>query len=308
MLDLNWERYTPVIDLEIDEVKKIFLEYDKTIKVSEFHAIQLGCKNSNYIVRTSKGKFILRLTDLTGFNNELAVYRLVNGRINVPGLLFHTTQNGRNIFIYQYINGVSLQKHIVENKQCDLSLLEQVAKTAALIHNTPKEKAIKLPAFDVPPYEVWYESFLNHPVVRAKLGEKTRERILRLVFDKQDFIAEIDGLKSLIHCDFRPANMLANEENQVFFVDWEGAWWGHTIADIGTFFRFRSFFDDEHIRLFEETYHSFAENRLPDHWFELSLFRDLVNPLQLLSSKQEAPLRDADLIHVIEGILAYWGY
>ena len=24
MLDLNWERYTPVIDLEIDEVKKYF--------------------------------------------------------------------------------------------------------------------------------------------------------------------------------------------------------------------------------------------------------------------------------------------
>lgn len=94
----------------------------------------------------------------------------------------------------------------------------------------------------------------------------------------------------------------------MFFVDWEGAWWGHSLADIGTFFRFRSFFNDTHINLFEQVYNSYARKKLPVNWFELSLFRDLVNPLQLLSSNQEAPLRNADLLNIIEGTLAYWGY
>jgi thiamine kinase-like enzyme len=212
------------------------------------------------------------------------------------------------IFIYQYICGVSLQQHIIENTHCDHSLLEQVAKAAAIIHNTPKEKTAGLVQWNVPPYEVWYESFLNHPMVRARIGEELRERIRRLVFDKQRFISEIDRFKSLIHFDFRPANMLVNESNQVFIVDWEGAWWGHSIADIGTFFRFRFFFNDTDMNLFEQVYNSFAEKKLPDNWFELSLFRDLVNPLQLLSSKQEAPLRNADLVNVIERTLAYWDY
>ncbi len=89
--------------------------------------------------------------------------------------------------------------------------------------------------------------------------------------------------------------MLVDEHKRVFFVDWEGASTGHSIADIGQFLRYRKFFDDIHTNLFEQIYNTFANKRLPDNWFELSLFRDLVNPLQILSSNQEAPFRNADL-------------
>lgn len=308
MFDLDWERYMPILDIEIDELKIIFTEYDKTLTVSAFNAIQLGCKNSNFIVCTNKGKFLLRITNITDFNNEIIAYELVKGKINIPNLLFHTTKHKTNIFVYQYINGVSLQKHIIENNQCDHSLLEQVAKASAIIHNTPNEKTIGLAEWDVPPYKVWYDSFLDNPMVRKRISEELRERIQQLVLDKQKLISEIDSHKSFIHCDFRPANMLVNEHKQVFFVDWEGACTGHSIADIGQFFRYRTFFNDTHINLFERVYNTFAQKRLPDNWFELSLFRDLVNPLQLLSSNQEAPLRNADLINIIEGTLVYWGY
>ena len=83
--------------------------------------------------------------------------------------------------------------------------------------------------------------------------------------------------------------------------------WG-TLADIGQFFRYRSFFNATHIKLFEETYNLFARQKLPENWLELSLFRDLVNPLQMLSSNEEAPLRNEDLVKVIECSLTYWGY
>lgn len=308
MFDLNWERSIPIIDVKIDELKSIFIEYDKTLIVSDFNAIQLGCRNSNFVVCTNKGKFFLRIANIVDFNNEIIAYELVKGKINIPNLLFHTTKHEANIFLYQYINGISLQKHIIESNQCEHSLLEQVAKAAAIIHNIPKEKTIELAEWDVPPFEVWYESFLDNPTVRTRIGEELCERIQRLVLDKQKFISEIDSHKSFIHCDFRPANMLVDEHKRVFFVDWEGASTGHSIADIGQFLRYRKFFDDTHTNLFEQIYNTFANKRLPDNWFELSLFRDLVNPLQILSSNQEAPFRNADLVKIIEGTLAYWGY
>lgn len=308
MLDLDWERSIPIVDMKIGEIKSIFTEYDNTLTVIDFNAIQIGCRNSNFVVCTNKGKFILRTANIDDFNNENIAYELVKGKINVPNLLFHTTKHKSNIFIYQYINGVSLQKLIIDSKQCDYSLLEQVAKSAAIIHNTPKEKTIGLAEFDVPPFEMWYQYFLDNPTVRVRIGDEIHERIQRLVLDNQKLISEIDGYESFIHCDFRPANMLVDEHKQVFFVDWEAACMGHSLADIGQFLRYRSFFTDSHIDLFEQAYNTFANRKLPDNWFELSLFRDLVNPLQMLSSNQETPFRNADLINMMEGTLAYWGY
>lgn len=308
MLDLDWERSIPIIDMKLEELKSIFAEYDKTITITDFSAIQLGCRNSNFVVNTNKGKFLLRITNNSDFNNEIIAYELVKDKINVPKLLFHFTKYKAMIFIYQYISGVSLQKHIIEYHQCDNSLLEQVARAAAIIHNTPKEKTIKLAEFDVPPFEMWYQYFLENSIVKTQLDTELRERIQRLVLGKQELISEIEGYKSFIHCDFRPANMLVDENKQVFFVDWESACTGHSLADIGQFLRYRSFFKDTHIRLFEKVYNTFANRKLPDNWYELSLFRDLVNPLQLLSSNQEATYRNSDLINIIKGTLAYWDY
>lgn len=294
--------------MKIDQIKDIFSEYDNTITVIEFSAIQLGCKNSNYVVNTGKGIFLLRISDKSGFNNEKEAYEIVKGKINIPDLIFHTTKGEWNIFVYQYINGVSLQKYIFDNGRCDENHIEQVAKTAAVMHNIPKDETYKLAELDVPSYEIWYKVFLDNPTVINKTGTRLHDRIQRLVTDKHALIAQIDSCKSFIHSDFRPINMIVDRHNKVYFIDWESAWWGHSLADIGQFFRYRNFFEDNHFKLFENTYNSYTQKKLPSNWIELSLFRDLVNPLQLLSIKQETPLRDADLIRVIEGTLAFWGY
>lgn len=308
MLDLDWERSIPIMDVKLEELKSIFAEYDKAIAITDYSAIQLGCRNTNFVVGTNKGKYVLRISNMSDINNEIIAYELVKDKINVPKLLFHITKNTVKIFIYQYISGVSLQKHIIADKQCDHSLLEQVARAAAMIHNTPKEKTMNLAEFDVPPFEMWYHYFLENPIVRTLLGTEIRERIKRLVLEKQELISEIDRYESFIHCDFRPANMLVDEDKQVFIVDWEAACTGHSLADIGQFFRYRSFFNDTHMRLFEKVYNRFAIRELPDNWYELSLFRDLVNPLQLLSSNQEATHRNLDLINIIKRTLDYWEY
>ena len=305
MLDLDWERSIPIIDFKLDELKSIFAEYDNKLTVTSFNAIQLGCRNSNFAVCTNKGKFLLRTTNSGDLNNERIAYELIKNKINVPNLLFYTAKQKVNIFIYQHINSVSLQKLIIESNQCEPILLEQVAKAAAIIHNTPKEKIIGLEEFDVPPFEMWYQYFINNPTVRARVGEVIYEKLQQLVLKNQKLISEIDAYKSFIHCDFRPANMLVDENKQVFFVDWESACTVHSLADIGQFLRYRHFFRETHIALFEQVYNTFANRKLPDNWFQLSLFRDLVNPLQMLSLKQESPVRNADLINIIEGTLAY---
>ncbi len=308
MPDLDWERSLPIIDVKTEEIQGILSEYDNTLNVTDYSAIPIGCRNSNFVVSTDKGKFLLRITNINDLNNEGIAYEIVKDSLNVPDLLFHTTRLKANIFIYQYISSVSLQKHIIESGQCDLSLLEQAAEAAAIIHNIPEKKVIGFEEYDVPPFEMWYHYFLDNTVVREKIGEDIHRKLQRLVLDKQKMIEEIDSYKSFIHCDFRPANMIVDERGKLFIVDWESAGTGHSLADIGQFFRYRSFFADAHISLFELVYNAAANRKLPGNWFELSLFRDLVNPLQMLTSNQEAHFRNSDLINIISTALTYWGY
>jgi hypothetical protein len=100
MLDLDWERSMPILDVKIDELESIFTEYDNTLTVTDFNAIQLGCKNSNFVVCTSKGKFLLRIADKAGFNNEIIAYELVKGKI-------------KRIFLYTSILMVLLYKNVL---------------------------------------------------------------------------------------------------------------------------------------------------------------------------------------------------
>lgn len=101
MLDLDWERSIPIIDVKLDELNSIFSEYDKEIIITDFSAIQLGCRNSNFVVNTNKGKYLLRLANISDLNNEIIAYELVKDKINVPKLLFHITKNKAKIL---YIN------------------------------------------------------------------------------------------------------------------------------------------------------------------------------------------------------------
>jgi len=308
LFDLTWERSIPIIDISHDEVNDIFADYDNSLIVDEYSAIRLGCRNSNYAVSTDKGKYLLRLADINGHNNETLAYELVKGKINVPGLLFNKKKNNLNIFIYEYIDGISLQKHIIESGQCGRAVIEQTAKAAAVIHNIPEEKTTGFMKYDLPPYEKWFALFLDNPVINAVIGEDLHNRIQRLVADKQKLILDVNNYRSFIHCDFRPANMLIDADNKVFFVDWEGAGAGQSLADIGQFFRYRSFFDLADLVLFEKVYNEFSIRKLPENWPEMSLLIDLINPLQMLSYIRDETNKAADLINVIAETLNHFEY
>ena len=308
MLDLSWERTIPIQSMQLDAIAAIMAAFDKSIEVTGWSAVRIGCKNSNFAVYTNKGMFLLRMTDKQGFNNEAAVHELVKSRVRVPALLYQAIWNHAGVFLYEFVQGVSLQRRIIRENRCAPNLLQQVAEAAAIIHSIPEHDTAHLAKLDVPPYAVWYQVFLEHPTTKRKMGDQLLARTHRLVSDKAAFLSVVDSHQTLIHNDFRPANMLVDRHDRVWFVDWEGAWRGHSLADIGQFFRYRAFFQDAACQAFAQAYNAVSGIPLPQDWLDLSLFRDLVNLLQLLSINQVAPQRDADLLRILEGTLQHFGY
>ena len=88
-MDTLWERSIPFYNIGLEAAVGIFKEYDKCLYVQDLTLIKVGCRNSNYIVNTNKGFFLLRICPLgdTSYKKEKAVSELLIA-INIPRLLY----------------------------------------------------------------------------------------------------------------------------------------------------------------------------------------------------------------------------
>lgn len=189
----------------------------------------------------------------------------------------------------------------------DDNMMKQVAISAAIIHNSH----ISDPSIfddDYPPYPTWYDYFLNEDFTMKRLGMDVIERVRNLINNNKNLITEIDKYTSFVHSDFRPANMMIDDNNDVWIVDWEFSGYGHSLADIGQFFRYQECFEPDQLELFEQIYNQESNRSLPKDWYRLCKIRDLVNPLQMLGAQEKCPEKQKDLKNLVIDILNQFGY
>jgi thiamine kinase-like enzyme len=309
-MDHLWERSIPLYPINLNDINHIFQDFDSRLTVLSYTEINIGCRNSNFIVKTDLGYYLYRIAPPTQdwYINEYAAYKLLFDVIRMPALYYTSRYNDRIHLIYEYIEATPLHTKYSKDTHFDNVIIKQVAKTAALIHNHKENYGNEFIQLDVPPFEIWYEYFLSNENTIRRIGIETIRRVKALIKDHKASLPMIDSYQSIIHCDYRPANMLIDSNNIVYVVDWEYAGLGHSLADIGQFFRYRNCFHKDQISLFEAEYNLNASVPLPFHWFALSKLRDLVNPLQMISAKEEAPHKYEDLKYLIYDTLEYFGY
>lgn len=304
-MDLRWERSISIFNITFNEVEKIFKDFLPSLIVKEYKLVTIGGMNSNYIVSTNKDNYFLRITPKAskGYKNELRSYLILKDIVNVPAPLYFRTYNNYNIIIYEYINGVSLQGVSFTDK-----IIKQVAEDIAKIHNVSKDVYSKFELFEYPPFEIWYDLFLDNERTRKRLGDDIVNRIKKLIISKNKELKIIDSYKGYTHSDFRPSNMMITKEGNIFYIDWEFGNYGHILGDIGQFFRFDEDFSKDKINIFAEKYNETSKFNLPENWYELSKLRDLVNPLQMLGSEAEAPIKYRDLKNIVMKTLNLFGF
>lgn len=310
-MDNLWERSIPFYNIGIKDVKNIFIEYDKHFEVSDLISIKVGCRNSNYKICTNKGPFLLRICPIgeISYKKEKRVSEMFYEHLKIPKLLFVSENNitQRICLIYEYIDGSSMQEKLRKRSKFEDDFIAQVAESAACLHNFD---AINNGEFDndYPVFSTWYDLFLEKEIVTERIGNQIKERVKKLILDKKDDLKRIDNYISFIHSDFRPANMIIDKKNSIWIVDWEFSGFGHSLADIGQFFRYSNCFEPAQINKFELIYNSFSKRMLPSDWYELSKLRDLVNPLQMLGAEENLPRKYTDLKNLILDTLGFFGY
>lgn len=310
-MDNLWERSIPFYHIGIKQITEIFKQYDRQFEILDFIQINVGCRNSNYKVHTNKGFFLLRICPLndTKYKKEKKVSAIFSGDLKIPKLLFVSESNitERICLIYEYVNGISMQEMLAQRGKLEDNIIMQVAESASYIHN---HDIVNNGEFDddYPPFLTWYDFFLENDIVTERIGNDIKYRVKKLIADKQGDLKAIDKYISFIHSDFRPANMMIDKNNNIWIVDWEFSGFGHSLADIGQFFRYSNCFEPAQLKKFEHVYNSFSKRTLPYDWYELSKLRDLVNPLQMLGAKENLPQKYNDLQNLILDSLVLFGY
>lgn len=300
-MDLHWERSYPYYDLKIDELAHIF-SYLQTSLIRDIRLIEIGCRNTNYSISTGKSTFLVRITsqDSAMLVNELKLNSELRKIIKLPRILEYHKLEGRYFILYEFIAGENFSNFLNHTK-IKANHIIQIAETLAKIHSFKTSNQIE--KLELPPFENWYNFFLSNEKTANLLGNKRISFIKNFINNNHDLLKDIKQYTSFIHSDFRPANMIINPQADIYIVDWEYCTLGHSLADIGQFFRYQECFSPQDRLIFEENYNYRAKTKLAHNWYLLARLRDLVNPLQLLGSVEKKLQQEKDLMQVIDEII-----
>lgn len=139
-MDNIWERSIPFYRIGLADAAEIINQYDKSIEILELSPVNIGCRNTNYRVKTSQGFCFLRICPIGDpfYRKEKIISDTFSKNIKVPKLLFISENNNIHMtcLIYEYINGKPLNEIFLRNMYIDNSIIRQVAEGAAYIHST----------------------------------------------------------------------------------------------------------------------------------------------------------------------------
>ncbi|SFD06726.1 phosphotransferase family protein [Clostridium uliginosum] len=309
-MEYNWERSLPFLHIDVDTANKLIRKVLNCESIKSITAIQEGCRTSNYIIEIDKkiSKYILKI-----FPDIYDVYEKENNLLNllkkdipvqkVYNISKSSIISNRTFGIYEYIDGETLGQAIKSGYIVEKQLVKDVAKSLAMIHKFKfdelgeLDKNLKVDKI-LPPLYTWYEMFMGENFKR-RLGENTIREINSIVEKNKDILIDLDKDVSLVHGDFQGTNILIKDKRLVGIIDWEFAMAGHSLADVGQFFRYKRYFNKDLMNIFEEEYNKYSKNKLIKEWYKIAKLRDLVNLIQLISAEEEMPNKYREIKEII---------
>jgi fructokinase len=149
------------------------------------------------------------------------------------------------------------------------------------------------------------DTFLASQKLRQRTGESLADRVHKYIWSWAPRLAELDNARSLVHSDFYAGNLLFKQLGGGWTVagvlDWEFAFSGSPLIDVGHFLRFERF--DQPLREPHFT-RAFVERGgcLPPDWREVVRVLDLTALCEMLT-RELPPEAISELLSLIQATL-----
>nr|WP_241392932.1 aminoglycoside phosphotransferase family protein [Clostridium saccharobutylicum] len=293
-------------NIKINKLFKGILEEKDIINIVP---VEEGCRTTNYIIKTKNAKYILKVffNKEQDYKKDIKLLNILKDEIPVQRIYRVDTDleiGNREYAIYEYIEGKTIGQCLREGYFMDEKFVKEVARILAKIHSYKFNKVGFLDADlhikeELEPLNLWYERVIGERV-RKRLGNDIVNKIKQVVKQNEKNLLDLDKDSRLVHGDFQGTNILINKGIVCGILDWEFAMAGHPLEDIGQFFRYEEYFNNNLVRAFEEEYTKMSDYTLSDNWYNISKLRDLVNLIQLIGERDEMPTKYANIKTIIE--------
>lgn len=222
--------------LKCSDIENILLNYNIG-KVNEFSLIKKGCVHSNYILITSKGKFILRVYEQRT-NDEINLeMKLLEKLSNFDILIPRNILSNKKTNFIEYLNKrvalfTFMEGEHIEDKNASIEQIQSLGINMGKFHKAllgfkPKEvkkKYVYNRKFVLEILEEIQEDYNDFP-------KEYKDYILNLL---NSIEIPVDLPQGLNHADMHGDNVLFKGNNVSGILDFDDCFYGYFILDIGS--------------------------------------------------------------------------
>jgi aminoglycoside phosphotransferase (APT) family kinase protein len=253
---------------------------------------------------------------------ELDVMELVRGDVLVPRVHhveFDNADTGKHLVVLEYMEGEPL--HRVEDawtRSEVTALAHDLGRRLAAIHRHEFSGSGLLgPGLALAtPFGCFGDTMLTHMLScldraesRGRIENAEAFRLRKFIESNAGIVAPIRHDRRLTHSDFNQKNILVSKVDGAprvsAILDWEFAFSGSPVMDLGNFFRFERELPEGYLPALVDGYQA-AGGRLPDDWRRIARFLDLINLIMFLANEEDRPKTFDTALSVIRGTIADW--
>jgi len=284
--------------------------------LQNFEILSGGAVNTTFKMRWDDESYVLRfyVRDKSFAFVEKQIYQLIQKTVPVPELLFASSGNKEYPFaIFRFCKKPHIYEISIDHSH---KLSYDLGQALAKIHSFRFQRAglfkrdLSIGTLFEEGSSPYLEYCLDHLIPNSKawmrFGDAKAEQIIRFIEEYREYFPVIRNGGCLVHSDFKPVNLLWNEEDGLTVLDWEFAHSGDGIMDFGILLRHYQDFP-LNILYLEKGY---KENGgvLAPNWIQRARITDFINIIQLLNTPSERPKLFQDLIRSIDYSMSYWDH
>jgi aminoglycoside phosphotransferase (APT) family kinase protein len=271
-----------------------------------------GYVNENLLVTAGGHRYVLRRY-LRGDGArtrgiEAAIARLVHGRVPVARVVATGAPAGEPLLLSEFVPG-ELVSTALDGGVDPGGLGAAVGAALAAIGTIEFPAAGFFGGPDLVPVAGSLSGrlvdFVEGCLTESALPEPLRHRLLAHARAVQPVLDALPDLRRLVHSDFNPKNLLAEHQADGWVVtavlDWEFAFSGHPLVDVGNLLRFQADHPPAFAGGFLAGYRA-AGGELPDGWRVAAEALDLFALADLLTRGPDSPLL-GKVVDVLKGRL-----